>query len=224
MKAHAFRFCRGFTLTELLTVVAIVGILAAIIIPVVGRARSVARQSQCATQLRQIHVAVVMNAQENKGILVRGHDYDTNTHWYQKGAQLASYVGNGMSLQQISVCPEGRTDNTLPAQDEFGQWVQNGYGYPYSCNYYVLTNQAGSGGKGNTAVVRLNSIRAPGQVVMLTDSNKGADWGALGFASASDSKWARIGTPHGGKTKVLWCDGHVTLTTKADIEDNVSLQ
>ncbi len=45
---------RAFTLIELLTVIAIIGILAAILIPVVGKVRSAAQAAKCASNLRQI--------------------------------------------------------------------------------------------------------------------------------------------------------------------------
>jgi prepilin-type N-terminal cleavage/methylation domain-containing protein len=56
----------AFTLIELLTVIAIIGILAAIIIPVVGRVRDSARASVCASNLRQLSFAMNMYANDNK--------------------------------------------------------------------------------------------------------------------------------------------------------------
>jgi prepilin-type N-terminal cleavage/methylation domain-containing protein/prepilin-type processing-associated H-X9-DG protein len=57
----------GLTLIELLTVIAIIGILASILIPVVGAVRSSARNAQCLSNLRQIGVATFLFLEDHNG-------------------------------------------------------------------------------------------------------------------------------------------------------------
>ncbi|EIQ01458.1 prepilin-type N-terminal cleavage/methylation domain-containing protein [Opitutaceae bacterium TAV1] len=57
----------AFTLIELLTVIAIIGILAAIIIPTVGKVRMSAKRAQCVSNLRQIVVGTLAYANDNRG-------------------------------------------------------------------------------------------------------------------------------------------------------------
>ncbi|HEX2951613.1 MAG TPA: prepilin-type N-terminal cleavage/methylation domain-containing protein, partial [Armatimonadota bacterium] len=57
----------GFTLIELLVVIAIIAMLAAILFPVLSKAREKGRQSACLSNQRQIASAVMLKADENHG-------------------------------------------------------------------------------------------------------------------------------------------------------------
>lgn len=59
----------GFTLIEMLVVVAVLGILAALLFPAIGSARGRAQTSGCASNLRQIGVAANAYAMDNGGRL-----------------------------------------------------------------------------------------------------------------------------------------------------------
>jgi prepilin-type N-terminal cleavage/methylation domain-containing protein/prepilin-type processing-associated H-X9-DG protein len=59
------KFNRGFTLIELLVVIAIIGILAGILLPVLSRARESARKTQCASNVKQVGMGLIMYANEN---------------------------------------------------------------------------------------------------------------------------------------------------------------
>lgn len=57
--------CRAFTLTELLVVIAVLGILAALLLPALKSAKARSKTVACISQLRQIGVASLAFAEEN---------------------------------------------------------------------------------------------------------------------------------------------------------------
>jgi|GEM_PF-4606080 len=104
------KHCRttAFTLIELLTVIAIIGILAAILIPVVGRVRDQARVAVCASNLRQVGVGVYLFAADNDDRLppVSRTGSAFTSYWMDNGRNLGillqmKYVDD----DQVFFCP-----------------------------------------------------------------------------------------------------------------------
>lgn len=59
----------AFTLIELLIVIAIIGLLISILVPALGRAREISRQTVCGSNLRQFGIALLNYATDNDGWL-----------------------------------------------------------------------------------------------------------------------------------------------------------
>ena len=98
------RVRRAFTLIELLVVVAIVTLLLAILLPSLRAARDQARRMKCQSNIRQVNMACIQHAEENKAgvyILVSDTGSDNLAHVFPK------YLPD----HRIALCPS--TDNII---------------------------------------------------------------------------------------------------------------
>ena len=184
---------RGFTLIELLVVIAIIAILAAILFPVFAKAREKARQASCASNLKQIAVAMISYSQDYDELFPRncvynGTIYDT---WWQVGVQ--PYVKN----TQIVICPSSKL--TIG----YSQYI--GLGYTSAAT--TGTSQA--------------NIKKPSQTIMCGDSYDrcmlpsswrrpaGTPIGSAYGAVTAACGWRTPCAPHNEGANFAFIDGHV---------------
>ncbi len=115
-------FTRAFTLVEMLVVIAIVGIMAALLLPTMNRAKASAQSTACLSNLKQIGIGVLMYSSDSDDKAPRRTGVDTNrvlsVFGYKK--LLQNYVGGaggGATNAGLFACPA----------DQFHYTVSNGF-------------------------------------------------------------------------------------------------
>jgi len=73
----------GFTLIELLTVVATIAVLAALLFPILNKAKHKARRTTCVSNLRQLGIAWMLYADDNQGFLPESYPVNNPEVWVQ---------------------------------------------------------------------------------------------------------------------------------------------
>ncbi len=110
---------KGFTLVEIMIVVAIIGLLAAIAIPNFVKARDTAQANACINNMRQIESAKEQYALEN-GLTTAGVVTDAQAGAYIKGGFPLCPVGKAAHPYTIGavgtkvVCTSGVATHVLP--------------------------------------------------------------------------------------------------------------
>ena len=194
---------RAFTLIELLSVIAIIGVLAAILFPALGKVRENARTSQCVSNLRSWHTATTLYVTDNKGRLPVTDYKIVNVN----GANLAS---DAYLYLNRYVVPAGNpcytygynqtmlADFTCPTRTDAGNnlvWAA------YAFNY-------APGG------LMFSSITEPSRLIWANEAAGGSGgqrWVTSGMlVSTCVNLGASKIKPHGTKNNFLYLDGHVT--------------
>lgn len=119
---------RAFTLVELLVVIAIIGLLVALLLPAVQSARASARRSQCASNMRQLGLAIHQYANVYDGQFPLMYDHNTvkddrdeeEKSWV---TTLQPYLEN---VDAIRLCPED-TERLEGIESTRTSYAMNGY-------------------------------------------------------------------------------------------------
>jgi len=230
----------AFTLVELLVVVAIIALLAAILFPVFSLARENARRTSCQSNLKQIGLGLLQYSQDNDEMATR----DTYGPIYNPYGPSASDRWKWMDViypfvrnTQVFSCPS----DTLSSPYVYDQPGVGGGGTNYG-SYAINSTDSGfvgEGPAGNNHDVFIASFVNPSNIAWVADGAPNDPNWAYRFLVTAFANTPRISntTPrrlscldvgtasyesdiierHLGTTNVLFCDGHVKAMRENDI-------
>lgn len=143
----------AFTLIELLVVVAVIGILAGLLLPTFASAKTRARQTKCASNLRQLGIGMLMYADDFQGKLP-GTMHDSvlvESSWIHS---LKPYLGQ---VDQIRLCPS----------DPRGHERMTNHGTSYILNEYLVRSEVDPFGQETQTAYRFDHLPEPCETIIL---------------------------------------------------------
>lgn len=230
---------RGFTLVELLVVIAVIAILASLLVPTLSRAKEKARATYCRNNLRQLGLGFMLYLDDYRDTFPTANNlarlvpedwfyWSTNSGLASRNksdSQIARYVGGFTT--NLFRCPSHtflrKLDNGI---DGLSPLLLESFRYRFSYTLStdnIYTNPTrGMASRilpGDPPIYfRASSIRSPSQKIMLAEEPTYEDYAPPGISSGfpNDSRWEwapldddQVTQRHDKKGSVTHADGHV---------------
>jgi prepilin-type N-terminal cleavage/methylation domain-containing protein/prepilin-type processing-associated H-X9-DG protein len=222
---------RAFTLIELLVVIGIIAVLAAILLPVLSRAKAAAKRIHCTSNLHQIGIALHIYVDEfNRypsfsesvlGFVPRSNYWDARILTYASGNK-GIFLCPGLSLKGVLVTVSTNW-NAPPDGPAFGiafPHPNESYGF----NTYGVGLDPGSLGlniykpafsgpiRGTGPGYPESAMVAPGEMIAAADYDPNIDDDGDGDHPDCLFSYTLTGKHHYGRAVVVFCDAHVEYT------------
>lgn len=194
---------RAFTLIEVMVVIAIIGIIASLLLPVLGQAKRKTMSLSCANKVRQWGLALKMYADDQKG-----------TFPYEGTSRMPINAGLNLAAW-YNVVPSYLSSPALTNLYAQQQWPIPGKGGIFMCPSPTNINLSvmptvnkpffayGMNGRlisSRRVSVNQDDIMRPGQTILFTDNSEGREPSVTG-----QNFLAR----HDLKANVVFADGHI---------------
>lgn len=196
----------GFSLVELLVVLGVLAILAALLFPVFGRVREKGTQTQCQSNLKQLSLGVQQYIQDNDS---------TNPSFINWREALAGYVKS----PSVFTCPRLRP----PYKSPDGNIISGEYNFYIGFLNSLVMEQAGNSSKPTIIGVNESVLVAPSKIFVSGDVPVSGffrqvpmprpDACGITTGNGKPDTIQTVSTLHNGGGNHLFYDGHVKWMT-----------
>lgn len=217
-----------FTLIELLIVIAIIAILAAMLLPALERARARSRDIGCLNNLKTMGTCLVMYVDSNGGLPPAGDGnfgtpggkwQDALYHFYRPAATVGDWMHydevNELRPKEFFACPSQAYRGT----------AKTGGAMHYGANRYYFSISKYK--EGNDSFRAISRFRSPSRRAAVFDIQRAGNWSSVSIQNRSQMMTGNDGLfsnlwrhSNNSGAVVAFGDGHAEMRTMKEIPED----